>query len=107
MAQDPRKAFEAAIIAERVAGRIAEVYTGIFNTKGKWYRQDFSDIQQFFQASGENLKNGNAAGMMVTKDLNRPRAKPRAKKISLSRYDQQHWKAVDEKDVPDEIKKAV
>jgi hypothetical protein len=91
-------------MAERVASRTAEIYTGIFNTKGKWYRQDFGDIMQYFQASGENLKNGNAAGMMVTKEIMRPRAKPRAKKISLSRYDQRGWQAVDESDVPDEIK---
>lgn len=104
---NPRLAFESALIAERVVSRVAEIYTGIFNTKGKWYRQDFSDIQQFFQASGENLKNGNAAGVLVTKDLDRPKSKPRAKKVSLSSHDQRGWKAVDEKDVPEEIKKAV
>lgn len=100
---NPCEDFEFALIAQRVASRVAEV-VGNWNTKGKWYRQDFSDIQQYFQASGEYLKNGNSAGVIVTK--NSPRSKPRAKKISVSKHERNGWKAIDEKDVPDDIKDA-
>lgn len=53
------------------------------NPLAAWYVQNFSDMTLYFHPTGEVLKNGNFSGIMVEVDHTRPRAAPKAKRISV------------------------
>jgi hypothetical protein len=70
-------------------------------TPNTWYMQSFSDEILYFRPSGEIQKNSKRAGLMVTVDLTRPRAKPRSKKIAVHPLDFGLWRAAET--VPAEV----
>lgn len=72
-------------------------------TPGRWYVQKFSDQELYFRMA-ETLKNGNFSGSMITLDLTRPRARPKAKKISVFKTDVHLWKEISEADVPASVR---
>ena len=80
---------------DRRAARYMEV--------GKWYKQSFSDEVLYFLAKAEQ-KNGGLAGIQVTVDLTRPRAAPKAKKISVPKSWVNLWTEVRESEVPENVK---
>ena len=52
-------------------------------TPSRWYMQTFGEPspEHLFFKGDTTLKNGRMQGTMVTLDLTRPRAKPRAKRV--------------------------
>ena len=53
----------------------------------KWYTMAAGMQNLYFQPSGERCKNGSYKGVFVTVDLDRPRAKPRAKSNTVTAGD--------------------
>jgi hypothetical protein len=80
--------------------RVATTVWRSWGNAGEWYVQRVRDQEIYFKASGEEIKNGNISGTQVTLQLDRPRARPKAKQISVSRTNQGLWKRVDATDVP-------
>ena len=73
---------------------------------GRWYRQDFrstSEVLYFLPTSIQ--KNGGYAGILVTVDEARPRAKPRAKNSSVDRSWSTRWQSVSE--APPNVERAL
>jgi hypothetical protein len=78
----------------------ASMYTG------KWYVQKFSDEVLYFYAQAVQ-KNGGTAGILVTVDLTRPRAAPKAKKSSVFKGWEHLWKEVSEAELPPNVKSLI
>ena len=55
---------------------------------GEWYAHFFADEELYFGAI-ERQKNGGMAGLLISIDLERPRAKGRLKKFSVSKFEVQ------------------
>lgn len=86
---------------------------------GEWYahKHTFSsayvDINEelYFLAAAEQ-KNGGMAGMRVTVDLSRPRAKPKFKKSSVSKFEAHtlvptpggFWRRINKSDLPAKVR---
>lgn len=92
------------VVAEfkrRTAGqRVAEVW----NTEGTWYvTRGFAEEQLYFLATGKYQKNGSAIGVLVSHQLDRPRAKPKAKKYRADRQWQQSFTKVPLSEVPPKV----
>lgn len=77
----------------------------------EWYVHKRADEELYFGAV-ENLKNGGMSGVLVTIDLERPRAKAKFKKYSVSKYETHRlapepggfWRWIDAFDLPDKVK---
>ncbi len=75
-------------------------------TPSRWYMQTFGEPspEHLFFKGDTTLKNGRMQGTMVTLDLTRPRAKPRAKRVSVHpRLDARLWRPVEAADVPEKV----
>lgn len=89
-------------VARRVVARWLNAVSGGLRL-GKWYKQSFSDETLYFLAEADQ-KNGGWSGVLVTVDLLRPRAAPKAKRSSVPKTNTAIWKEAAE--VPEKVKEA-
>lgn len=67
---------------------------------GRWYRQRFNNGDAIYFLVEKFLKNGNAQGTAYYVDVDRPRAKAKAKRESV--YAPELWTPITESEVPAE-----
>lgn len=82
------------------------IYLGQGMGEGLWYIQKFQSTPEvlYFRCEGTQ-KNGNYTGTMVEVDPTRPRAKPKKKKISVTKMDAKSlWNNIEMGQVPDAVR---
>jgi hypothetical protein len=101
---DPVKEFEHSLAVERVAARFLR--TAMEMNVGEFYvLKTTSSFHEDLYFRVESIqKNRNYKGTMVVHQLERPRARPRAKTTSVDKVWANQWKPIAEGALPDKVK---